>query len=154
MMSDLHFKNQAELHKHFSIHCFNKAWELIDKTDRSEEETEEMVHYAMASLFHWSKREDCTERHKSIGCRQVSRCYALAGDLDQAERYGKLCLEFSENEEPFYLGYAHETLARVHALNGNTKEKGKHLNIARSLSETIKDKEEKELLLADLKTIK
>lgn len=153
-MPELDFKNKTELHKHFSTHCFNKAWELIDNTNRSEEETEEMVHYAMASLFHWSKREDCTDRHKSIGCWQVSRCYALAGELDQAERYGKLCLDFSENEEPFYLGYAHEALARVHALNGNTKEKEKHLNIANDLSAKIKDKEEKELLLTDLKTIK
>ena len=153
-MSELDFKNQTELHKHFSTHCFNKAWELIDKTDRSEEKTEEMVHYAIASLFHWSKRDDCTDRHKSVGCWQVSRCYALAGDPEQAERYGRLCLEFSENDEPFYLGYAHEALARVYALTGNTKEKEKHLNIARDLSDKINDKEEKELHLADLKTIK
>ncbi len=152
-MTEIDFKNQAELHEYFSKHCYNQAWELIDKTDRSEEETEEMVHYALASLFHWSKREDCTDRHKSIGCWQVSRCYTLASELEQAERYGNLCLEFSENEEPFYLGYAHEALARVHALTGNTKEKEKHLNIAGDLSEKIKDKEEKERLLTDLKTI-
>ena len=80
-MTKLNFKNQTDLHKHFSTHCFNKAWELIDKTDQSEEKTEEMVHYAIASLFHWSKRDDCTDRHKSVGCWQVSRCYALAGDV-------------------------------------------------------------------------
>jgi len=152
-MTDLDFKNKTELHKYFSSHCFNKAWDLIDKTDRTDEESEEMVHYAMASLFHWSKRDDCTDRHKSIGCWQVSRCYALAGNMEHAERYGKLCLEFSENDEPFYLGYAHEALARVHALSGNRKEKEKHFTIAIDLSEKIKDKEEKELLLTDLKSI-
>jgi len=152
-MTELDFKNKAELHKYFSKHCFNKAWDLIDKTDRTDEESEEMVHYAMASLFHWSKRDDCTDRHKSVGCWQVSRCYALDGNLKYAERYGKLCLEFSENDEPFYLGYAHEALARVNALSGNMEEKEKHFNIAIDLSEKIKDKEEKEILLTDLKSI-
>lgn len=152
-MTGFAFENKAALHKHFSTHCFNESWKLIDKENRSDEENEEMVHYAMASLFHWSKREDCTDRHKSIGCWQVSRCYALAGGHEQAERYGKLCLEFSEKEEPFYLGYAHETLARVHGLNGNTDLKDKHLQIAKELCHQIKDKEKKELLEADLSNI-
>ncbi len=152
-MPEFNFKNQTELHKHFSIHCFNKAWELIDKTDRSEKEAEEMVHYALASLFHWSKREDCTDRQKSVGCWQVSRCYVLAGNMKQGERYGKLCIEYSENDEPFYLGYAHEALARVFSFKGNDFEKEKHLDIAGELCEKIKEKGEKELLLADLKTI-
>ncbi|MFQ6676832.1 MAG: hypothetical protein ACE5D0_00810 [Fidelibacterota bacterium] len=152
-MTELDFTNQTELHKYFSGRCYNKAWELIDKTDRNEGDTEEMVHYALASLFHWSKRKDCTIRHKSIGCWQVSRCYTLAGNIEQAERYGKLCLEFSKNEEPFYLGYAHEALARVHTLTGNREEKEKHLKIAKDLTKIIRDKEEKELLLADLRTI-
>jgi|TARA_B100001079_G_scaffold31539_1_gene23825 hypothetical protein len=152
-VTDLDFENKAELHKHFSTHCFNEAWKLMENNDRTPEETEEMVHFAMASLFHWSKREDCTDRYKSIGCWQVSRCYALSGNLEQAERYGKLCLEFSENEGPFYLGYAHEALARVHGLNGNTDLKDEHLQMAKELCHQIKDKEEKELLEADLSNI-
>jgi hypothetical protein len=152
-MTDFDFGNKAELHKHFSTHCFNEAWNLIDKVNRSPEETDEMVHYAMASLYHWGKRKDCTNRHRSIGSWQVSRCYTLAGKLEQAERYGKLCLKFSENEEPFYVGYAHEALSRVYGLNGETDLKNDHFQIANNLSERIKDKEEKDLLLADLKTI-
>ena len=112
-----------------------------------------MVHYAIASLFHWSKREDCTNRQKSIGCWQISRCYALVGNLEQAEKYDKLCLEFSENEEPFYLSYTHETLARTAALAGKTEEKNKYIKIARNLAKKIKEKDEKELILADLITI-
>ena len=152
-MPDLDFENKAALHKHFSTHCFKESWKLIDKENRSNEENEEMVHYAMASLFHWSKREDCTDRHKSIGCWQVSRCYALADNLEQAERNGKLCLEFSEHEDPFYVGYAHEALARTAALAGKTEEKNKYIKIARNLAKKIKEKDEKELILADLITI-
>jgi len=105
---------------------------LIDKENRSDEEYEEMVHYAIASLFHWSKREDCTNRQKSIGCWQVSHCYVLAEDFKQAAPLDKLCLKFSENEESFYLSYAHETLARTAALAG--KKKKIYIKIARNLT--------------------
>ena len=147
-MNDLAFENKAELHKHFSTHCFNETWKLIDKENRSDEEYEEMVHYAIASLFHWSKREDCTNRQKSIGCWQVSHCYVLAEDFKQAAPLDKLCLEFSENEEPFYLSYAHEALARTAALAGKKKKKN-----CQKPDQKIKDKDEKELILADLITI-
>ena len=126
-MNGLAFENKAELHKHFSTHCFNETWKLIDKENRSDEEYEEMVHYAIASLFHWSKREDCTNRQKSIGYWQVSHCYVLAEDFKQAAPLDKLCLEFSENEESFYLSYAHETLARTAALAGKKKKIKKKL---------------------------
>lgn len=152
-MSHLNFENRTELHKHFSTHCFNEAWKLIDKKERTPEETEDMVHFAMASLYHWSKRKDCTDCQKSIGSWQVSRSYALAGNLNQAERYGKLCLEFSENKEPFYVGYAHEALARAYGLNGNTNLKDEHLQIAKQLCDQINDDDEKGLLHADLNTI-
>jgi len=131
-VNGLAFENKAELHKHFSTHCFNETWKLIDKENRSDEEYEEMVHYAIASLFHWSKREDCTNRQKSIGCWQVSHCYVLAEDFKQAAPLDKLCLEFSENEESFYLSYAHETLARTAALAGKKKKIKK--KIARNLT--------------------
>ena len=133
-MNGLAFENKAELHKHFSTHCFNETWKLIDKENRSDEENEEMVHYAIASLFHWSKREDCTNRQKSIGCWQVSHCYVLAEDFKQAAPLDKLCLEFSENEESFYLSYAHEALARTAALAGKTEEKNKYIKITRNLT--------------------
>ena len=149
-MNGLAFENKAELHKHFSTHCFNETWKLIDKENRSDEEYEEMVHYAIASLFHWSKREDCTNRQKSIGCWQVSHCYVLAEDFKQAAPLDKLCLEFSENEESFYLSYAHETLARTAALAGKKKKIKKN---CQKPDQKIKDKDEKELILADLITI-
>lgn len=152
-MPDLDFEKKAELHKYFSVHCFNEAWKLIDKQNRTSEENDEMVHYALASLFHWSKRKDCTDRHKSIGCWQIARCYALTRNLEQAERYGKLCVKFSENEGPFYLGYAHEALARVHSIDGNADLRNEHLQFAKNLCDKINNKEEKEILLADLKTI-
>ena len=46
-------------HQYFSADCFNKTWDFIDKdADRSAEENISMLHTAIASLWHWSQRED------------------------------------------------------------------------------------------------
>lgn len=152
-MPGLDFENKADLHKHYSTHCFNEAWTLMEKDDRTLEESDEMVHYAMASLFHWSKREDCLDKHKSIGCWQVSRCYALVGNLEQAERYGKLCLDFSQNESHYFIGYAHEALARTYHLMEKTDLKNEHLKKADKLCDKLKNSDERNLLLTDLDEI-
>ncbi len=153
-MPDFHFDNQAELHHHFSKHCFNRASELMEQSHRTQEETKDMVNYSLASLFHWSKRADCTQQQKSIGCWQISRCYTLAGDLDQGERYGKLCLKFSMDEQPFYLGYAYEALARIASLKGNNQDKIHYLNKAKYQLKIITNPEEKSLLISDLESIR
>ena len=73
-------------HKHFSVTCFNKAWELIDKTDRSPEEDEQMIRLSMAAMWHWTQRDDFTPKNASIGYWQLSRIFALVGRGDHAEK--------------------------------------------------------------------
>ena len=40
----------ASAHKYFSAHCFNSAWDLIEKKDRSAEEDQQMIDLAQASI--------------------------------------------------------------------------------------------------------
>ena len=54
-------------HRYFSATCFNQAWELIDKPERTAEEDEAMVQLSLASTWHWTQREDCTPANLSIG---------------------------------------------------------------------------------------
>ena len=141
-------------HKHFSAQCFNMAWGLIDKPDRTAEEDEQMIRLSLASLWHWTQRDDCTERNMSIGYWQVSRIYALVGQADAARKYGLLSLECSTEEEPFYMGYAYEALARAESVAGNRKKMEDHLGKARRLAEDVSDVESRKILLADLDGIK
>lgn len=39
----------AAAHRYFSVECFNRAWDLIDKPDRTELDDEEMVRLSLAS---------------------------------------------------------------------------------------------------------
>lgn len=142
-------------HKYFSGHCFNRAWDLIDKTDRTPEEDEEMIRLSLASQYHWSQRKDANSKTASIGFWQTSRIYALLGQVDNARRYGQLSLEASQEDEvpPFYVGYAYEALARAEAVGGNEQEMQAFLEKAQATAEKIAEEDEKKMLLDDLKTI-
>jgi len=66
-MADSSSIDNERAHKFFSAHCFNSAWELIDKPERTPEENEQMIQRTMASLWHW------TQRVVEIGCRRYTR---------------------------------------------------------------------------------
>ena len=140
----------AAAHRHFSAACFNGVVKLIDKPNRSPDEDRMMVSMCHASLYHWQQRPDCNSRSLSIGYWQLSRVYALFGQADNARQYAQLCLTHSQNEEPFYLGYAHEALARAEAITGNRAEVEKHLASARDLAAQVTNVDERGLLEADL----
>lgn len=44
-----------QAHQYFGAECNNRTWDLIERTDRSDEETVEMIHEVHASCWHWSK---------------------------------------------------------------------------------------------------
>ncbi len=145
--------NAKAAHRHFSTNCFNQAWELIEKPDRTPAEDEEMIRLAQAALWHWTQRDDCSDKNMSIGYWQLSRIYTLLNQPEDGRRYAKLCLDHSRKLKPFYLAYAHEALARVESRAGNRGKAEQYLRTARSLAGQVKDLEEKELLQKDLETI-
>jgi hypothetical protein len=142
-----------EAHRFYSAHCFNAAWELIDKPSRTDLENEQMLLLANASLWHWTQRADCTAKNLSIGYWQLSRIHALLGDAVAARRAGELSLRHGANESPFIVGYAHEALARAAMIEGDNEKKRHHLAEAKRNVEKTIDSEERKLLEADLLNI-
>lgn len=140
-------------HRHFSADCFNNAWGLIDKPDRTPDDDQQMLLVAFASIWHWTQRPDCTDKHLSIGYWQVSRIYSLLNDADNARRYAQLCLAKTPTDDPFCLAYAHEALARAEALAGNAEAARDQLAEAERYAASIKSEEDRQLLINDLKTI-
>ncbi|MDZ4405188.1 protein kinase [Prosthecobacter sp.] len=147
------YETDGQDDKKLSADCFNRAWELLEKKNRSTEDDERMISLAHASLAHWRMREDCTDRNLSIGYWQISRVYAVLGQGNNAERYGGLCLRVSGKEPPFYLGYAHEALARAALLNERRELFDKHLTEAKALAAKVTDADEKKMLEDDLATL-
>lgn len=142
-------------HKYFSTFCFNSAWDLMDKSERTAAEDEEMLRLSLASTWHWSQREDCTQANLSVGYWQTSRIYATLGQADNARRYGQLSLDASQGEgvDPFYLGYAYEALARAESGAGNRAKMEEYLAEARRAADQVSDPDWQKPLLDDLDTI-
>ena len=153
-MSDKPKFDIQQAHKYFSTDCFNKTWNKMEKNgNRSNDENMEMLHTAIASLWHWRQREDVTTENLSVGCWQVSRVYCLISQPNNARRYGGLSLEHAKNLSPFFKGYAYETLARAEMIANKRYIMLTHLEKAREMLEQVEDEEDRKLLENDLESI-
>ncbi len=143
------------IHGKFAAGCFNECWSYIEKKDRSEEDVENMLLTAQASLWHWKQREDCTPMNLSVGYWQVSRVFALASEGRLAERYAKKCLAISQegNLAPFYVGYAQEALARAALGLSHTDQAKIHIGEVEEALNHITDKDERSYLQADFEDL-
>lgn len=142
-------------HSFFSANCFNECWKFIDKAERIEEDVENMLLLANASLWHWKQRDDCKPQNLSIAYWQLGRVNCLAGDLRLARHYGKKCIDVSTKNglDPFSLGYGYEVMADAAARDGQAGEAGKYLRLAREQLDKVRDKFNHGLLEADLERI-
>lgn len=141
-------------HRYFSANCFNQAWGLIDKTDRTPEENELLISTCHASIWHWRQRVDCTSQNLSIGYWQLSRVYSLLGEAKNARKYGEFCLVYSHSEAPFYLGYAYEALARAAAVEGDLETKQRYLEQGFATAQSVTDEVERDMLVKDLDSLR
>lgn len=140
--------DKSQAHKFFSADCFSNTWELIDKADRTPEEDEQMLLLAMASLWHWTQREDHTLSNLSVGYWQVSRVHALRGHANEARRYGQLALDAGTRGEADAF-----ILACAGASPGATPRRPSISTRRGTRADEVTDKESKGWLLADLETI-
>ncbi|HQR15958.1 MAG TPA: hypothetical protein PLZ37_15460 [Nitrospira sp.] len=143
----------AAAHKYFAADCFNKAWDLIEKAERTPEEDRLMVALNQASVFHWLNRADCTSENLSVGFWQASRIQALLGRATEALHQAETCLSYSHGLEPFYVGYAYEALARATFLVGDSAKAKEYMENARRHAASIKNKDHKAMLLKDLDSL-
>lgn len=143
----------AAAHRHFSVQCFNQTWDLLDKGDRSPKDDVNMLLRAAASLWHWTERSDCTGKNLSIGYWQLSRVLAVAGHGQLARQFANLSLEAAPKDDPFCRAYAFEALARAASILNEHDEVARCLKSAESLAQRVDDSEDRELIIADLRTI-
>ena len=152
-MNDTPLFDTVAAHRWFSTHCFNEAWRLIEQTNRSPDEDQQMVALSFASLWHWTQRTDCASRNLSIAYWQLSRIFALIDDGANATRYAEKCLQYSHGEGPFFLAYAHEAIARAARVGNERDRAAHHLAEARKLAPQVADAEDRANLEKDLDSI-
>ena len=146
---------EAVDHRRLGVDLFNKTWTLMEKDDRTVEETDEMIHCAHASAYHWMHVGTAANRARSEW--QCSRMYAVLGRAEPALHHARRCLDICESSaealEDWDLPFAYEALARAHAVAGDDEESARYVAKARELAERVEAPEDRELLEADLATV-
>jgi hypothetical protein len=140
-------------HRRIGADLFNYTWTLLDRTERTADDEDEMLYAAHASRYHWGHAG--TALNRSIAEWQISRVYATLKRPEPALYHARRSLEIARRNHlgRFYLAYAYEALARASAVAGETRARGRYLREARRIGSTVRDRDDRRMLLEDLATI-
>ena len=153
---------ELEWHRKMAIQLFNHTWDLIDKGDtRTPDESDEMIHSAHASRYHWGivvvsgKYPKTGPMNLERGDWQISRVYALLKRSEAALYHALRCLNTCEEHKigDFDIAFALEAMARAYNINGDPKSK-EYFEKAKKAGEAISNEDDKKYFLNELETIK
>ncbi len=132
---------------------FNGVWALMETEDRTTAQDDRMLHMAHASRYHWEQVG--TAANLARGEWQCSRVYAVLRRPEPCLHHARRVLEICEEHGigDWDLAFAHEAIARAHAVAGDLDEARRAVGRACEAAENIADPEDRALLLADLETI-
>jgi hypothetical protein len=141
-----------ESHQAFASGYNGKVWELLEKRDRTPEESAVMLHLAHASCAHWLAAGN--ETHHQRGEWLIARVNTVLGYPEAALRHARACMDltmkYPDRMEDFDRAYAFEALARSHALAGNRSEADLYLRKSQEAGESIIGDENKGVFTSDL----
>jgi DNA-binding transcriptional MerR regulator len=147
----------AAAHRRLGVDLFNHTWTLIEKPDRTAAETDEMIHAAHASRYHWSKAG--TTVNLGRGEWQIARVYSVLRRAEPAVWHAGRCLAYVEaaiaagEVEDWDLAAAREAMARAAAVAGDEAEAIRWRGLAREALAAIEDPADRELIEGDLATL-
>ncbi len=143
----------AAAHRHLAVDLFNETWRHLSTATRTELDDLDMLGTALTSRYHW--RQVGGPLQFAVSDWQVSRALAALGEPALARRFGQASLAWCRDHDlpAFYLGYAHEALARAAALANDPQERDRHLKAAHAQAELVTDPEERRLLIDDLDSL-
>jgi hypothetical protein len=132
---------------------FNYTWTVMEKPDRTERETDLMVHAAHASRFMW---EDIGEPvNHARGEWQIARVYSIVDRPEPALHHARRCLAIVEEfgVGDFDLACAYEAMARAHAAAGEDEAARRYEALGRETAERIADADDRALVVSDLDSL-
>jgi len=140
-------------HRQLAVDLFNHTWELLDKSERTQAEVDEMIHAAHASRYHWGLAG--TAINVARGEWQISRVYSVLGRGEPAYYHARRSLEICQenNIGDFDLAFAYEALALAASVAGDDKAMKENLALAKAAGEKIAEQDDKEYLFSELENI-
>jgi hypothetical protein len=107
-------------HRTIGIELYNATWTLLEKPDRTADETDELIHRAHASRWHWARAG--TTVNLGRGEWLCSRVYAVLGRAEPALWHARRCVDLAEaspERDDWDLAAAYEAMARAHLCAGD-----------------------------------
>jgi len=152
LMDDLTVDSVDEAtHRRLAVDLYNRSWRLLELTDRTPDQEDELVHVTHASCYHW--REVGGPRQQRIGENQCARVYAALGHSEPALRHATHCLDLvrtGDDLEDWELASAFEVLARAHAAAGDHAEADRYAALARDELDGVTDPDDREIIAGQL----
>jgi len=143
----------SENHKHFAVNCFNQTWDLIEKENRSPEETDRMIHAAHTSRYHWENVGEAVNLAR--GEWLISRVYAILNRVEPCLYHADRCLKVTLDNDlkDFDLAFAYEALARACNLAGDEVETAKYITLAEDAGANIADENDRKYFFNELRSL-
>lgn len=141
------------LHKQLAIELFNLTWDLMEKKDQTQVETDRMINAAHASRYHWEIAGDAVNIAR--GEWQISRVYSVVGRAEPCLYHAERCLQVTlENGlKDFDLAFAYEAMARACHLEGDVVETAKYFTLAQEAGAEIKEADDRTYFFGELHSI-
>ncbi len=132
---------------------FNETWGLLDKPDRTDDESDRMVHLAHASRLHWDNIG--TDENRAGGEWQCSRVYAVLGRAEPAVHHALRSVAYADRDgvATWMRASAQEALARAHLVAGDVAAAEEARVRAWALLDAEHDQEDREIVAADLQSL-
>ena len=134
---------------------FNRTWALLETTDRTPEQDDEMLHCAHASRYHWGELADVTPSNLARGEWQCARVYSGLGRAEPALWHARRCLAINEasGAGDWDIAAAYEAMARAHLTAGDLAATADWKARATAALDDIAEAEDREIIEGDLATL-
>ena len=140
-----------EAHRHFAQSINGRAWELLQKTSRSQDENDEMLHAAHACTYHWKFVGNAVNQQR--GEWLISHVHVVLGHANDALRHAERCFEITQSNkdlmQDFDIAYAFEGIARAQAMLGDEKIAKEFYELAQQAGYAIADEEDRSIFMGD-----
>ena len=143
----------AATQSQLGVDLYNSTWVLLEKADRTPAETDEMIHSAHASRYHWG---EIGEPVNFARCEwQCSRVYAVLGRSEPALWHARRCVAIYEANgiAGWDIASGYEAMARAWLTAGDLAEVATWKAKARAALDLVEDPDDREVIEGDLATL-
>jgi len=140
-------------HRRCASGLFNGAWTLLESTERTPAQSEEMVHAAHASRWHWGVVG------RPVNCARgewlISRVYAVLGKGVQAREHADRCLAMCDEHGlgEFDRAFAHEAIARAASIQQDAQEVADHVQYGLAAAAQVVEDRDRDWVIRNLGTV-